>query len=590
MPSLSLSAIFNLQQLNYQETVGMKNKRDKNVPLDWFNFWCEEKGEEAYLHQPIDNKWQTFTWKETLNHATNLADNLAKMGLQPGDNVAILSKNCAHWVITDIALQLGGFVSVPLYVDQTKEQLKYILEHSSCKAIFIGKLDKENWNKYKHVLVNNITKIFFPKLGFSDCSKEVIDGNCLNWDDVTAPSTDIEKNSYATNLTDTWTILYTSGTSGTPKGVVHSYEGIAEVREHLGAVFKFNKNERFFSYLPLAHAAERLLLEVNSMFFGIPIYFTNSLESFQSDLKKCSPTLFFSVPRIWKKLQLGVLAKIEQRKLDSLLKTPLLGYFVKKKIRKQLGLHSAKMIMSGAAPISGSTLDWFSRLGIDIYEGYGLTEVFAYGTVNSYDNYRRGSIGKPLPNSGYKLSETGEILFKSNMVMKCYYHDGEQTQSSFTNDGYFKTGDLAYEDADGYIYIKGRTKEIFKTAKGEYISPIDIENKLASNQHIEQVCVVGSGLAQPIAIITLANTINENFDATEFENLRQTVNIELCNHEKLSKFLIYPESWTTENGIMTPTLKVKRNVLENLITENFQTEITNEETVVVLNKITQRDS
>ena len=475
-------------------------------------------------------------------------------------------------------------------MDQTKEQLEYILEHSSCKAIFIGKLDKDNWDKYKSVLINDITKIFFPKLGFSDCSKEEIDGNCLNWHDIAASSTGREKQTDATNLKDTWAILYTSGTSGIPKGVVHSYEGIAEVRDHLDSIFKFNKNERFFSYLPLAHAAERLLLEVNSMFFGIPIYFTNSLESFQSDLKKCSPTLFFSVPRIWKKLQLGVLAKIEQAKLDSLLKTPLLGYFVKKKIRNQLSLNSARMIMSGAAPISGSTLDWFSNLGIDIYEGYGLTEVFAYGTVNSYDNYRRGSIGKPLPNSGFKLNDEGEILFKSNMVMNCYYRDDEQTQSTFTNDGYFKTGDLAYEDADGYIYIKGRTKEIFKTAKGEYISPIFIENKLASNQNIEQVCVLGSGLAQPVAIITLSNPINENFDSTEFENLRQIVNKELCNHEKLSKILIYPESWTTENGIMTPTLKVKRNILENQIFENFQIEVTNEETVVVLNKITQRDS
>ena len=571
----------------------MDKNNSPKLPLMRFLDWCKQKPDQVFLNRPIDRQWHSFTFTEVAQLAQNIAYNLSEQGYKRGDRIAILSKNCAHWIITDLALQIGGFISVPLYVDQSSENLQFIMKDSDCQAIFVGKLDEHLWHRYDQALPASIKKIFFPFLGNAgDVKKSATDKQDLSWEAITQPvSGHNAKDHHATviapNIDDIWTILYTSGTSGVPKGVVHTYKGVSSCKHAMQQSLEFSENDRFLSYLPLAHAVERFLLEVNAFTFGIPIAFSESLSSFKEDMQIVKPTLFFSVPRIWKKLQLGVLEQMSESKMRLLLSIPIVSSLVKNKIKKTLGLDKTRLVLSGAAPISTATLEWFAALDINIFEGYALTENMAYGTVNTRQANRIGSVGKPLPNSGLKLSSEGEILFKSDLVMHSYYNNATLTEEAFDQNGYFKTGDLGSIDADGFVYIKGRTKEIFKTAKGEYVAPISIENKLMAEHHCEQVCVMGTGMEQPVAIITTPTLSNDKQGQDVLEALRIKVNKTLLNHEKLSKIIVYPESWTPENGMMTPTLKVKRTVLENAISTDFSQQISAKASVIFL---TEKDA
>lgn len=369
---------------------------------------------------------------------------------------------------------------------------------------------------------------------------------------------------------DQWTFIYTSGTTGHPKGVVHGYGAPRHIGPRSVKEFSLTQNERFFSYLPLAHVAERSMLNTTAIYCGGEVSFTQSLATFQQDLRSVEPTLFFSVPRLWKKFQSGILANIPQKKLSTLLKTPIVKHFIAKKIQKKLGFAHTRMFFSGAAPISTHLLNWYAELGIEIQEGYGMTENFAYGVVARQNQTKFGSVGQALPDSGFQLGDNNEILFKSPTLMQCYYKDEKNTAEAMTADGFYKTGDKGEVDDQGFVKITGRIKESFKTEKGEYVVPEPIENKLSSLHDLEQVCITGRGLAQPIAIVTLSDTaqtkpkpeINIAIEA-HITELNQT----LLNHEKIGGVVVSGFEWTPDTGLITPTLKIKRNKVE----EHYQT-------------------
>lgn len=557
--------------------------RDHHTPLSWFLHWYRQAPERIFLSQPVDRQWQAFSFADVHQQAQQVASGLRALGLAPGDCVALLSKNCAYWIITDLALQLGGFVSVPLYVDQTEEQLEYILEDANVKAVVIGKMELAQWQRYHARLSKVPITLYMPFMGEAgDYQKAQVGVNAYSWHAICELGAQQPVDFDLPDLDDLWTILYTSGTSGVPKGVAHRYRGVSESRVALASTFNFTTDDQFFSYLPLAHAAERMLLEVNALFFGVPIAFTESLESFQEDLACIRPTLFFSVPRIWKKLQLGILANLPQQKMNWLLALPWLNRLIQRKVKRALGLDRARIVMSGAAPIAEEMLHWFKRLDILILEGYGLTENFAFGCVNTRRDYKLGSIGKPLPGAGFRLGDDNEVQFKSALVMAEYYQQPELSQAAFTHDGYLRTGDKAEVDADGFVFLKGRIKDIFKTAKGEYVAPLRIENRLQAYPLLEHVCVIGSGLAQPIAVVTGSKLTNSSQVQQQLGEILNNVNDELLNHEKLAKIVVYPEDWTVDNGLMTPTLKIKRHALEQRLAANASHYLDNPEAVVFL--------
>lgn len=310
-----------------------------------------------------------FTWAEVGRQARIMATCLNSLGLPPKSNIGLVSKNCAYWIIADLAILMSGHVSVPFYPTLTEAQLRQVLEHSECRVLFVGKLD--GWDAVKPGVPTGIHKIAFPSYTPGSPS---VDADAIQWADVLANHAPMTGNSLP-NRSDLFTIIYTSGTTGNPKGVMITYDAVAEVMGKTREQMRYDIAEtRFFSYLPLCHIAERNVVEATGIATGGTIYFAESLESFAKNLAVARPTHFLAVPRIWTKFQLGILAKMPQQKLDTLLRIPIVSGLVKRKIRQGLGLNGAKLIITGAAPMPISLVQWFRRLGIVIQEAYGMTE------------------------------------------------------------------------------------------------------------------------------------------------------------------------------------------------------------------------
>jgi long-chain acyl-CoA synthetase len=288
------------------------------------------------------------------------------------------------------------------------------------------------------------------------------------------------------------------------------------------------------------------------------------MDTFSRDLCHVRPTIFFAVPRLWTRFQMGVLEKLPQAKLSRLLRIPLVGALVARKIRRGLGLDQARVMISGAASISRGLLDWYQAIGLTLCEGYGMSENVAYGCFNRPGQVRFGTVGRPMKGLEVRIADSGEILFRSPTLMLGYYLDPEKTAEALV-DGWLHTGDKGELDSDGYLRITGRVKDIFKTSKGKYIAPAPIEGEIAKNHWVEQVCLMGSNLDQPLALIELSPAARELAREQVTADLQQTLqqlNATLQNHERISHFVLVREPWTVDNGCMTPTMKIRRNVLE----------------------------
>jgi long-chain acyl-CoA synthetase len=523
------------------------------TPLEMFYQWEETHPETVYLKQPIDGVIKDFTWRETGQQARKVAANLVSMDLPAGSHIAILSKNCAEWFITDLAIMLAGHVSVPIYSTAGEKTIRYVLDHAKCPVIFVGKLD--NTENQVAAIDDGIVKLAFPYPNIP-ADKQ--------WDELLQTAPFLDKPIPA--LDSVMTIVYTSGSTGNPKGVVHNYESICWAASNSLDALTVNQNDRVLSYLPLAHIVERVFVEISSYYSGLRIDFIESLETFSRDVKATQPTLFVSVPRLWTRFQMGVLANMPQKKLDLMLRIPIVGGMVSKKIRTKLGLGQARACASGSAPIPASTLEWFRKIGINISEGWGMTENSGYGTgCIPFRADKIGTIGCAYTGVDIRIAEDGEIQVKGPCNMKEYYLEPEKTAEVMTEDGYLKTGDKGSIDSDGYISITGRLKEIFKTSKGKYVAPVPIESKLMANSSIEQVCVTGSQLKQPIGLVVLSlealklpvDEIDQSLLATLTE-----VNGTLESHAVLDCLVVMKDEWTVDNGLLTPTLKVKRHNLE----------------------------
>jgi long-subunit acyl-CoA synthetase (AMP-forming) len=523
------------------------------TPLEMFYQWEQTHPDSIYLKQPIDGVTKDFTWRETGQQARKVAASLLAMDLPKGSHIAILSKNCAEWFITDLAIMLAGHVSVPIYSTAGEKTIQYVLDHAKCPVIFVGKLD--NTEKQVAAIDDGIVKLAFPYPNIP-ADKQ--------WDELLQTVPFLGKPIPA--LDSIMSIVYTSGSTGNPKGVVHNYESICWAASNSLNELGVDQNDRILSYLPLAHITERVLVEISSFYSGSRIDFIESLDTFARDVRATQPTLFISVPRLWTRFQMGVLANMPQKKLDFLLRVPIVGGIVSKKIRTKLGLGQARLCASGSAPIPATTLEWFRKIGINISEGWGMTENSAYGTCCvPFRADKLGSIGRAYSGVDIRIAEEGEIQVKGPCNMKEYYLEPEKTAEVMTEDGYLKTGDKGSIDSEGYIKITGRLKEIFKTSKGKYIAPVPIESKLMANSSIEQVCVTGSQLKQPIGLVVLSAEALK-LPAAEIQlSLLATlneVNDTLESHAVLDCLIVMKDEWTVDNGLLTPTLKVKRHNLE----------------------------
>jgi long-chain acyl-CoA synthetase len=538
--------------------------------------WEKTSPDKLLFTQPYDGaakgggSVRTWTWKQAMEETRRMAAYLKSLGLPKGSHIALISKNTAQWLMTDWAIWMAGHVSVPLYPTLAAETIRQILEHSEAKLLFVGKLD--GWDGMKAGVPKGLPCITHPL-----APANAVPG-ALAWDDLIkkhAPLAD----SPVRPADELSTIMYTSGTTGMPKGVMHSFGTFAwSVTSGLKRI-SLDSNGRMLSYLPLSHIAERTLVEHGVMATGMQVFFAESLDTFTLDLQRALPTVFFSVPRLWVKFQQGINHKMPPAKLDRLLKLPIIGGLVRKKVLTALGLNKCTFAAGGAAPMPPDLLRWYNKLGLDLVEVYGMTENCGVCHATLPGKQRPGTVGLPYDGIQCRLDPAnGEIQMKSGGLMLGYYKEPEQTKAAFTDDGWFKTGDKGALDAEGNLKITGRVKDLFKTSKGKYVAPAPIEDRLVMNELVEACAVTGANLGQPLGIVMLnVEGISKAKNADGRKEIESslsahlaTINDKLDPHEQMDCLVVVTEPWSVDNGFITPTFKVKRNRIEEVYGPNYE--------------------
>jgi long-chain acyl-CoA synthetase len=552
-----------------------------HLALQSLYYWETSNPQRIALTQPMGGgQVKTFTWGQVADETRRMAAYLKAQGWPEGSKVAILSKNCAWWLMTDLAIWMAGYVSVPLYPTLAAGTITQILEHSESKLCFVGKLD--GWEGMKPGIPAGLPCISYQ------LSPDDVRARYQSWDEVVADTQPL-RGQPVRGADELATLIYTSGTTGAPKGVMHTFGNFAwALMTGLGRV-PMGQDDRMLSYLPLAHVVERVLVEHGWLRTGMHIYFAESLETFTADLQRAKPTIFFSVPRLWVKFQQGIQAKMPQAKLDKLLRIPLLNLVIRKKILKALGLDQAKFCAGGAAPMPAELLKWYRRLGLPIMEGYGMTENLAVSHITLPGEDMTGTVGPAYEGVQVRIDKkTGEVQMKSGAVMKGYYKEPELTAEAFTHDGWLRTGDKGAHDERKCLKITGRVKDLFKTSKGKYVAPAPIEDKLVMHPALEACAVVGANMGQPIGLAMLsAHGLEEAGQQpdtlkAELSAHLDAINAKLDPHEQLDCLVAFREPWTVDNGFVTPTFKVKRNRVDEVYGSQYEAWADSRQKVIVV--------
>ena len=535
-----------------------------------FYKWEKELKDKPFLRQPFGDKWEEYTWGEVGQMARKLASGLKSLGLRERAHIGLISKNCREWIIADLAIMIAGYVSVPFFPSLKGKELAYVMDFGDVDALFVGKI--ETWDEIKNDLPKDMPLISFPTYkGFSNITKGHQWFDFINkFEPLMEPN--------VPKLSDLWTIIFTSGTTGNPKGVMLSYlandmtKVITEDSNPLK--INFSGDNDFISFLPLNHIAERVVVEHTCFRFGGTISFVESLETFSKNLQDVQPHVFFAAPRVWTKFQLGILSKFSQKKLDAFLKIPIISGIIKGKLKKALGLSRARATVSGAAPMQVTQIEWFRKIGVYITNGYGMTENCAICTqVDGRDFGKMASVGKPQSRVEVKIDNSnGEILMRGPFLMDGYYKRKELTDETLRG-GWLHTGDKGFIDEDNYLHITGRVVDSFKTSKGKYIEPLTLEYYFGDMKELEEVCVAGLGMSQPLCLAQLSD-IGREMSKEDLTNMLtekfNEINSGLENYKKMSTLIIVKDKWTEENNAIGPTLKIKRGTIDKMYSSNYE--------------------
>jgi long-subunit acyl-CoA synthetase (AMP-forming) len=538
------------------------NDRDSPTLVHRFLHWERTQPDAICFTQPHpDGTVVDYTWEEAGSQVRRMAAHLESLALPPRSKVAILGKNSAHWIMADLAIWMAGHVPVPLYPTVNAETAQYVLEHSEVRLLFVGKLDgkTDGWNSVRGILPPELPLIALPMAPMPEAPQwDALVGETEPLRDVHLPVPE-----------DLATIVYTSGSTGRPKGVMHTFGSIQAYAGGLKEFCSYTASDRLLSYLPLAHVAERAFVESNLLYNGFRVYFNDSLETFQQDLRRARPTLFISMPRLWTKFYQAICVKLPPEQQALLFEQSEASFALRKQVLTLLGLDAVRIAFTGSAPLSAEITNWYRNLGLELLDVYGMSENYAYSHYSRPGLVRLGYSGQALPGVECRITDEGEILVKAPTQMLGYHKEPELTAQSMTPDGFFRTGDRGELDELGRLKITGRVKELFKTSKGKYVAPAPIENKLTHHK-VEAVCVTGHGQRQPFALLMLSADARKELDdgadrerlQAELQQLLESVNAALEDPEKLCCLVVVQDVWSMDNGFLTPTMKIKRSIIE----------------------------
>ena len=513
-----------------------------------------EHPQRTYLIQPLaDGTRQEFSWAEVGRQARRFAGWLARQELPVGSHIAILSKNCAHWIIADLGIWMAGHVSVPVQPTHTPTALRQVIEHAEARMVIVGKLD--GWTQLRTGLPVQLPWVGLPLAA--------TDAHLLPWAQLQRDAQPLQ-HPVARHSSDLATIMYSSGTTGLAKGCMLSFDSMYFAAKNFLRLFLTTDQDRVLSWLPLSHIAERQFIEMQSLLSGMTVYFANSRETFIRDIRRARPTLFLGTPSTWHQIRQGVREQLQQRLLSRAVSIPLLSRRAALRLLGQMGLDRVRFAVVCCDTTPAPVMDWYHRLGIRLFEIYGLTENCGYSHVGRPGRFRPGWCGLPNPGVESRVDEHGELLVRSQAAMLGYFRNPQCTETVFDEQGFLRTGDRAEIDQEGFLRLSGRMSDLFQTAEGRQVVPQPIEHGLLIHPLIEYACVVGEGLPQPLALLALTETgrgmPRHEVDA-QLQSLLHQLNSRLAAHEQLACLVVCSELWAHDNETITATLRLRRGVV-----------------------------
>jgi long-chain acyl-CoA synthetase len=554
-------------------------------------------------------RWTTYTWADYAARLTSVARGLAELGVTEGDRVAVHSENTPPWLFSDLATQALGAITVGIYPTSPAAEVEYLLGHSEAKVLIAE--DEEQLDKAMEVRsrLPALQRIVVVDPRGVDMSDDILMSLAELEEMGRRSSLDVEASASAIDPAAAAIIVYTSGTTGPPKGAMLSHRNLQAAAVASGSVFDVTEDTEVLSYLPLCHIAERLISGIDAVAQGYVVNFGEGGESFAEDLREVQPTFFLGVPRVWEKLMAGITIRmadagwlkranyklwmrvgrgVARRRwsgggLKGLDKVRYgLGWlFLYRPLRAKLGMSRVEGVLSGAAPIAPQVLEFFWTIGVPVREGYGQTENTAMGTITPAGDVRLGMVGKPLADTEVRIAADGEILTRGPGTFLGYFKNPEATAETVDADGWLHTGDVGELDSDGFLKITDRKKDIIITAGGKNISPSEIENRLKVSPFVREAVVIGDKRKYLTALIgieldTVSNwALHNRIGFTTYADLSSKeevvalvgkwvdeVNAELAQVETIKRFALLPKELDQDDGEVTATQKVKRRAIE----------------------------
>ncbi len=574
--------------------------RDTTIPQRVLNQARTRPTKPAY-YAKHGGQWRAATWRQYADEIRTAARALIALGLPRGGKVCILGFNRPEWVIFNHAAMMAGGVAAGIYTTCSPDEVQYIIHHAEASIVLVE--DEHQWKKIE------AKRAHLPQLRhvvLMQGAPAIKDPLILSWEHFNGkapatPESTLDERLDTIQQDELATLIYTSGTTGPPKGVMLSHRNLAWTAQTLIDTQGAEEGDCGLSYLPLSHIAEQMCTVHCPATSGATVYFAESIEKVPDNLKEVQPTVFFGVPRIWEKFHAGIAAKLSQatgakkylvawtrlvatdvnaRRARGEEIPPLLDAqyrLVKKlvldKLKPAIGLGRARMCVSGAAPIARDVLEFFASLDVMVHEVYGQSEDCGPTTLNIPGRTKLGSVGPAIPGVQVKIADDGEILVKGPNVFLGYYKEPEATKEALTPDGWLRSGDLGELDRQGFLSITGRKKEIIITAGGKNIAPKNIEAAIKHSNLVSECVVIGDRRKFLSVLITLDDAIAGKLGGgevqTELQKVIDEVNHSLARVEQIKKFTVLSRQFSIETGELTPTLKIKRKI----VNQNFAREI-----------------